>query len=158
LSKDTANFQQHCLTPPENAAIIDRLYDVDLKEIKLARQVIWLQIAITMVGASLAYDMREAPQTIIAVLCGGMIATVNGAMLAWKMSRSALPAQNLEDPRAAQQQLRFLYLAAAERYLAVTALLGLCMLALKLTPLALLGGFVLGQATLIVARLLLNRI
>jgi ATP synthase protein I len=159
LGKDADTVQQHCLTPPENVVIIDKIFDVEAKEKKLARQVILLQIAVTMVCASIAYSMKDTPQFALAVLSGGSVSTVNGAMLAWKMSQSALYlARNMHDSRAAQQQLRFLYLAAAERFMVVIALLCFCMVALKLMPIALLGGFVMGQVTLVVTRLILNRI
>lgn len=49
-----------------------------------------------------------------------------------------------------------MYFYAVERFLAVITLLGICMAVLKLYPLAVLGGFVLGQAVLLVARLLLR--
>lgn len=55
----------------------------------------------------------------------------------------------------AQLQLRLLYFYAAERFLLVAALLGL-ILAMNERPLGVLGGFVLGQATLLFARLLLK--
>jgi ATP synthase protein I len=159
LSKETDIVQQQCLTPLGNKAKIDRLFNVETKEKKLARQVVWLQIVVTMVGVGIAYSIKDKPQFAIAVLSGGAVSTVNGAMLAWKMSRSALhPAQNMRDPRVAQQQLRFLYLAAAERFLVVIALYCFCMIVLKLAPLALLAGFAMGQTTLVVARLILNRI
>jgi len=87
------------------------------------------------------------------VLGGGGISVVNGALLAWRMLRSAShPAHE------AHQQLRLMYFYAAERFLAVVALLGLCMAVLKLPPLALLAGFVAGQSVLLLARLLLNKI
>ena len=49
-----------------------------------------------------------------------------------------------------------MYFCAAERFLAVVTSLGICLAVLKLSPLAVLGGFVLGQAVLLSARLLLN--
>ena len=51
-----------------------------------------------------------------------------------------------------------MYFYAAERFLAVVVLLGLCMAVFKLSPLALLGGFVMVQTALLVARLFLNRL
>ncbi len=49
-----------------------------------------------------------------------------------------------------------MYFYAAERFLVVIALLGLSLAALKL-PLAVVGGFAMGQAVLIVARLILSK-
>jgi len=75
------------------------------------------------------------------------------------MSQSVLhPAREVPDSRVVHQQLRLLYFYAAERFLVVVTLLGLCMAALKLSPLALLAGFVTGQSVLLVARLLLSKI
>ena len=143
---------QQGLTPPENAAIIAALFDVEAKEKKMARLVLGMQMAATLVAAAIAYGIKGTPQFALAVLSGGGVSVVNGAMLAWRMSRAALSSvQN------AHHQLRLMYFYAAERFLAVVMLLGLCMVALKLSPLALLGGFVMGQAVLLAARLFLIR-
>lgn len=145
-------MHQQCLTPPENAAIIAALLDVEAKEKKIARQVIVLQIAATLFGASIAYSIQGTPQFAIAVLSGGAISIVNAALIAWRMARSALhPAHE------AHHQLRLLYFYAAERFLVVATLLCLC-LAMKLSPLALLGGFVIGQAILLTGQLILSRL
>jgi ATP synthase protein I len=138
------------LTPPENAAIIAALFDVEAEEKKIARQIIMLQIVVTLIGASIAYSIKGTPQFAIAVLSGGGISVLNGALLAWRMTRETLHP-------APEAQLRLLYFYAAERFLVVVALLGLCIAALKLLPLALLGGFVMGQAVLPAGRLFLSR-
>jgi len=152
LSKNVGNEPQQCLTPPENAAIIAALFKVEAKENKLARQVVRLQILIILIVTSIAYVTKGTPQFALAVLSGGGISVVNGALLAWRMSRAALTSvQN------AHHQLRLMYFYAAERFLLVSVLLLLCMSVLKLSPLALLGGFVMGQAVLLSARLLLIR-
>ena len=151
MSKDVGDAQQQCLTPPENAAIIAALFDVEAKEKKIARQVILLQMVVTLIGASIAYSIKGTPQFAIAVLSGGGVAVVNGALLAWRMVRAALhPAHE------AHHQLRLMYFYAAERFLVVVVLLCLCIAVLKLSPLALLGGFVMGQAVLPVGRLFLS--
>jgi hypothetical protein len=49
-----------------------------------------------------------------------------------------------------------MYYYAAERFLVVLVLLCLCIAVLKLSPLGLLGGFVIGQAVLPAGRLLLS--
>jgi hypothetical protein len=159
LSKAVADIEQQCLTPSEIAAIIPALLEVEAKERKVARQVVWLQMMVTLTVASIAYSTKGTPQLALAVLSGGGVSVVNGAMLAWRMSRSALhTASEVSDSRAVHQQLRLLYFFAAERYLVVATLFGLCMAALKLSPLALLAGFVAGQSVLLVARLLLSKI
>ncbi len=143
---------QHRLTPPLNAAIIPPLFEAEVQEKKLARKVVGVQVlVITAAAGTAAYGWEGSPQYAIAVLGGGGVSVLNGALLAWRMSRAALhPAQD------AHQQLRLMYFYAAERFLAVVALLGICLAALKLSPLAVLGGFVLGQAVLLSARLLLK--
>ncbi len=159
MREDVSDAEQQCLTPSGNAAIILALFDVEAKERKIARQVVWLQIIVTLTVASIAYSTKGTPQFALAVLSGGGVSVVNGAMLAWRMSRSALhPAREVPDSRAVHQQLRLLYFFAAERFLVVFTLLGLCMAALKLSPLALLAGFVIGQLVLLAARLLLSKI
>jgi len=147
-----SGVHQQCLTPPENAAIIAALLEAEAKEKKLAHQVIGLQIVVTLVVASIAYSTKGAPQLAIAVLSGGGVSVLNGALLAWRMSRAAL-----HPAHGAHHQLQLMYFYAAERFLVVIALLGLCMAILKLSPLALMGGFVMGQAALITARLFLSK-
>jgi ATP synthase protein I len=153
LSKVVGDAHQQCLTPPENAAIIPALLDVEAKEKKIARQGILLQVVATLFGASIAYSIKGTPQFAIAVLSGGAISIVNATLLAWRMSRAALhPAQE------AHHQLRLLYFYAAERYLVVVLLLCTCFAILKLSPLALLGGFVMGQLLMVAGRLFLRRL
>jgi ATP synthase protein I len=144
-------MQQQCLTPPENAAIIVALFDVEAKEKKIARQVILLQIVATLFGASIAYSIKGTPQFAIAVLSGGAVSVVNAALLAWRMARAALhPAHE------AHHQLLLMYFYAAERFLVVVVLFCMCIVVLKLSPLALLGGFVMGQAVFLASRFILS--
>lgn len=151
MNKENGNIQQQCLTPPENAAIIPPLLDVEAKERKIAHRVNLLQMAVTLFAAGIAFSIKDAPQLAIAVLGGGGISVVNGALLTWRMVRAAAhPAHE------AHQQLRLMYFYAAERFLVVIALLCMCMVVLKLSPLAVLGGFVIGQAVLLAGRLILS--
>jgi F0F1-type ATP synthase assembly protein I len=159
LSKDAANAQQQCLTLSGNAAIIPALFEAEARERKIARQVVWLQILVTLTGASIAYSMKGTPQFALAVLCGGGVSVANGTLLAWRMSRPASSfASEAHHPLGVTHQLRLLYFYAAERFLVVVTLLSLCMAALKLSPFALLAGFVTGQSVLLVARLLLSKL
>jgi len=152
LGKDAGDAPQQCLTPPESATIIATLCAVEAREKRLARQVVGLQAALALIAAAIAYSLNGAPQSAAAVLSGGLVSVLNGALLAWRMSRAAL-----HSAHEAHHQLRLMYFYAAERFLAVVVLLGLCMAVLKLSPLAVLGGFVMGQAVLLAARLFLNR-
>ncbi|BBJ00729.1 hypothetical protein FGKAn22_24210 [Ferrigenium kumadai] len=151
MSKEVGNESQERLTPPVNAAIIAALFEAEAKEKKLARKVVWLQMAVTLLIAGIAYGTEATPQFAIAVLSGGVVSVLNGALLAWRMSRAAQVSAH-----DAHLQLRLMYFYAAERFMVVVALLALCMAVLKLSPLAVLGGFVLGQAALLSARLLLR--
>jgi F0F1-type ATP synthase assembly protein I len=151
MSSKEADSDERRLTPPLNAAIIPRLFRAEVQEKQLARRVIWLQAAITLAAAGTVYGWKSSPQYAIAVLGGGLVSVLNGALLAWRMYRAALhPAQD------AHQQLRLMYFCAVERFLAVVVSLGICMAVLRLSPLAVLGGFVLGQAVLLAARLFLK--
>ncbi|MBI5890505.1 MAG: ATP synthase subunit I [Nitrosomonadales bacterium] len=145
------NPDRNRLTPKLNAAIIPALFKAEVQEQQLARRVVRLQILITLAAAGVAYGLKSSPQYAIAVLGGGGVSVLNGTLLAWRVSRSTLhPAHD------AHLQLRLMYYYAAERFLAVVTALGLCLAAFKLPPLAVLSGFVLGQATLLAARLLLK--
>ncbi|MFZ2524150.1 MAG: ATP synthase subunit I [Candidatus Ferrigenium altingense] len=118
-----------------------------------------LQAATALIAAGVAYGLNGTPQDAVAVLSGGLVSALNGALLAWRMSRVALRfAHEAREPSSAHHQLRLMYFYAAERFLVVVVLLGLCLVVLKLSPLAVLGGFVMGQAALLAARLFLNRL
>jgi len=154
LSKDVREVSQQGLTPPENTVMISdsEFYGIVAQENKIVRLVLVFQVLVTLVSAGIAYSMKAAPQFAIAVLCGGGISVANGALLAWRMARSAL--QSAHDMH---YQLRLMYFYAAERFLVVVVLLAMCMLVLKLSPLAIMGGFVMGQAALIATRLFLSK-
>lgn len=157
MDKDAGDAPQQCLTPPKSATIIATLCAVEAREKRVARQVVWLQTAIALIAAGIAYSLNGAPEYAMAVLSGGLVSVLNGTLLAWRMSRT-VPVHEAHDSGGAHYQLRLMYFYAAERFLVVITLLGLCMVALKLSPLAVLCGFVMGQAALLVARLLLNRL
>ena len=144
--------ERQSLTPPLNAAIISKLLVAEEEEKKLARKVLGLQVLITLIATSMVtIGWKSSPQFAIAMLGGGSVSVLNSALVAWRMTRVASYSSH-----NANQQLRLLYFYAAERNLAVIALLGVCLAVLKLTPLAVLSGFVLGQTVLLVARLILK--
>lgn len=143
--------EQLGLTPQPNAAIIPPLFLAEVQEQQSARRVIGLQILVILVATGAASGWGSSPQSAIAVLGGGGVSVLNSSLLAWRMSRAARhPAQE------AHQQLRLMYFYAAERFLAVVVLLGLLLATLKDSPLMVISGFVLGQAVLLAARLLLR--
>ena len=152
MSKNAVEKAQQRLTLPGNAVIIHALCDADAKEKKLARQIVGMQLGVTLVAASLAYTINGTQQIVLSVLGGGGVSMVNSGLLAWSMSRSAR-----SSVLNAQSQLRLMYFYSAERFLVVVVLLVLCMAALKLSPLAVLSGFVIGQAMLLLTRWILAK-
>lgn len=152
LYSENGEVERQSLTPPLNAAIIAALLDAEVQEKRLARKVLGLQALVTLVATGVAaYSWKSSPQYALAVLGGGGVSVLNGALLSWRMSRAALYPDH-----DAHQQLRLMYFYAAERFMAVVALLGICLAVLKLVPLGVLSGFVLGQAVLLIARLFLK--
>lgn len=141
---------QERLTPPLNAAIIAALAEAEVQEKQQIRRVTWVQFIVAVIAGSTTLGVGATPQLAIAVLIGGGVSVLNGAMMAWRMSRA-----NQRSAHDAHLQLRLMYFYAAERFFLVVVSLGLAMAILKL-PLAVLGGFVLGQAALLVARLFLR--
>jgi hypothetical protein len=138
------------LTPPLNAAIIAALAESEAQEKQQIRRVTGVQLLVTVIAGGAALGIGATPQLAIAVLIGGGVSVLNGAMMAWRMSRA-----NNRSAHDAHLQLRLMYFYAAERFFLVVVSLGLAMAILKL-PLAVLGGFVFGQAALLVARLFLR--
>jgi len=149
-SKNIKNEAEECLTPSVNAAIIATLLEAEAQENKVARQVVLLQFLIITIFAGVVYSIKGTPQQAIAVLSGGGVSILNGALLAWRMSQAAK-----FQSQCAHTQLRIMYFYAIERLLVVVVLLAICMVVLKISPLGLLGGFVLGQAVLLASRLFL---
>ena len=141
---------QERLTPPLNAAIIAALQEAEVQEKQQIRRVTWVQLIVAIIAGSAALGVGASPQLAIAVLIGGGVSVLNGAMMAWRMSRA-----NQRSAHDAHLQLRLMYFYAAERFFLVVVSLGLAMAILKL-PLAVMSGFVLGQASLLVARLFLR--
>ena len=139
------------LTPQLNAGMIRALFKAEVQEKKLARKVVGLQALTILAAAGVVYVWKGSPQYAIAVLGGGGVSVLNGALLAWRMSRAALHSSH-----DAHLQLRLMYLYAAERFSVVVALLAICLAVLKFSPLMILGGFVMGQAALLAGRLFLK--
>lgn len=140
------------MTPNLNAAIIASLLIAEDKEKNLAKEVFWLQVAAILVATGItAYFSKNSQQIAIAVLCGGGVSVLNNALLAWRMTRAAMYSNH-----DAHQQLRLLYFYAIERFLVVIVLLGICLVIIKFYPLGVMGGFVMGQTVLLLARLILK--
>lgn len=142
--------QHESLTPQAKVAIIAPLKESIAQEKKQIRRLIASQLVLASAVAGICHGLGATPQISMAVLIGGGVSVLNSLILAWRMARSA--GRTTHD---AQLQLRLMFFFAAERFLLVMLLLGLAM-ALTKYPLAVLGGFVSGQAVMILARLCLQ--
>ncbi len=96
-------------------------------------------------------------QLSVAVLLGGLISAINGAMLAWRMHRVSKQKSNGISVTA-HQELKLMFFYAAERFITVAVMLLLSMAVLKLLPLGVLEGFVMGQITLLMTQFILSTI
>jgi hypothetical protein len=128
--------------------MIAALIDAEFKEKQVAWRVVGVQALGILVLMMVVWLVVRQPQVVVAVGSGGAVSVLNGILLAWRMSRSvrlSIPDVHL--------QLRLMYYYAAERFLVAMLLLAVCLVALKLPPLAMMGGFVVGQVLFLVARL-----
>lgn len=107
------------------------------------RRVLRLQLALLLVASLVALTIWGLVVA-QAVGFGVGIAVVNTLMIAWRMRRGRVAS-------AAQPSLSEFYRSWLERYLLVGALLAVGLGGLKLMPLGLLGGFILGQVIWILA-------
>jgi ATP synthase protein I len=158
LSLSVDDLEPKRLTAEEIAAIMPTLLEDEAKAQKIAFQIARYQTAIALIATACVFIYSLNIQYATAILGGGIISALNSVMLAWRMSRANRP--TVTDVQIAGQEhreLRKIYFYAAERFLVVMMLLALALAALKLTPLPLLGGFVIGQLVLILARLFLNK-
>lgn len=150
VAKQLVGEQRASLTPGKKAVIIPPLENPATQEEKQASQLIAVQFVLVCVVAVVSYGLAAAPEIALAVWIGGAVSILNSLLLAWRMSRARRLA--ITD---AHQQVRLLFAAAIERFLLVMLALGLLMVTTRM-PLAILGGFVAGQATMIFTRLYLQ--
>jgi ATP synthase protein I len=107
-----------------------------------------IQAAVTLISAALVYFI-DSPSQAVALLWGGFVSVVNGALLVWRMLD-----RSLATDQDAQRHLWSLYRSSFERFFVVVVLLAVGMGWLKLVPLYVLAGFVLGQVMLVITRLM----
>ena len=118
---------------------------------RVAYRVVMAQAAIAVIGAILTYSLA-VPSQAVAALWGGLASVANGLLLAWRMQGGHGFLHH-----DVSRHLRYMYRSMLERFFVVMVLLAIGMGWLKLVPLAVLGGFVVCQITLVIARLLLSR-
>lgn len=105
------------------------------------------QLVLTVACAGVA-ALFDSPFVGISVFWGGLVALTNVALLAWRLFYGDRPMFN------AEQHLRLMYRSSMERFFVVAALLVIGLLGLKLNPLAMLLGFLVGQVILVAVPIL----
>jgi ATP synthase protein I len=110
------------------------------------RLLAWQLLPVLVVSG--VFFWRSGANAAAAVWFGGGVAACNGLLLAWRRHHAA-------SGRAlsAGESLRLLYRTALERFVMVALLLALGLGVLKLHPLALLTGFLVGQLALVLTGL-----
>lgn len=114
------------------------------------RRVLSLQLALLLIVAVGVYAMWGAVAT-KAALFGVFIATANTLLIVWRMRVINKASDNKASNKSAN--LNEFIRSWLERYLVVGVLLALGLGSLKLLPLGLLSGFILGQLIWILAPL-----
>ena len=109
------------------------------------RRVLCAQLALLFVASLVAFAIW-GPRVAVAVCFGAGIASANTLMIAWRMRQGRATV-------SAQPSLSEFYRSWLERYLLVGVLLAAGLGGLKLMPLGLLSGFILGQVIWILAPL-----
>ena len=104
-----------------------------------ARSIVRLQATTAVAVAAIGLVVGHQG-TAQAAFFGAAIALLNSLLMLWRMRRAERQAQ-----LDAHRQLRWLYVSAMERFVAVVAALAIGLKALQLDPLALLAGFIAGQ-------------
>lgn len=108
------------------------------------RNILILQVLFVAAGVGLSiwqFDLSVAKAT----LFGGLITVINSLQLLRHLHRADRVAGC-----DANRNIRVLYLCAMERLIMTLALFALGMGVLKLTPLAVISGFILGQLALLI--------
>jgi F0F1-type ATP synthase assembly protein I len=112
---------------------------------KYGSAVIALQLILIIISACIAY-LIDNPHSGISIIWGEICALMNVLLLIWRMGQYK---QNID----ANRHLRLMYRSALERFFVVIGLLAFGMVRLKLQPSAIILGFVLGQALLMLVPL-----
>ena len=107
------------------------------------RGAVVLQLALVAVTSIVFYTIYGGFQA-GSVWFGGLTATLNIGWLQWRRQRA-----DAGRALSAGQSLRLLYRSALERFVLIALLFALGLGVLKLDPLALLTGFIVGQLALV---------
>lgn len=104
------------------------------------RRLVWLQGAITITGATIAY-FAVSPLAAKSAAFGSSIVLVSALFLAWRFQRG-----NREENASAEWHLRQAYRTAIERFAWVAGMLVVGFKLLEFEPPWMLAGFLGGQA------------
>lgn len=103
-------------------------------------RLVWWQGAITIIGAVFAY-LVVTPPAAKSLVYGNCIALVSTLFLAWRFRQG-----ERRESLGAEWALRQAYRTSVERFVWVAIMLAVGFKILKLAPLWMLAGFVVGQA------------
>ena len=103
-------------------------------------RLVWLQGAITVIGAIFTY-LFVTPPAAKSLVYGSCVALMSTLFLAWRLKRG-----ERQENLGAEWALRQAYRTAIERFVWVAVMLAVGFGLLKLAPLWVLAGFVVGQA------------
>lgn len=103
-------------------------------------RLIWLQGAITIVGAVFTYWI-VTPLAAKSLVYGSCVALMSTVFLAWRFKQGVR-----QESMGAEWALRQAYRTAIERFVWVAVMLGVGFKLLELGPVWMLAGFVAGQA------------
>lgn len=103
-------------------------------------RLVWLQGAITIIGAFFTYIFVTPPAS-KSLVFGSLIALMSTLFLAWRLRQG-----ECKEGLGAEWALHQAYRTAIERFVWTAVMLGVGFGLLKLAPLWLLAGFVVGQA------------
>jgi uncharacterized membrane protein len=103
-------------------------------------RLVWLQGAITTIGAIFTY-VAVTPPAAKSLVYGSCVALVSTLFLAWRLKQG-----ERRESLGAEWVLRQAYRTAIERFVWVAIMLAVGFKLLKLPPLWMLAGFVVGQA------------
>lgn len=103
-------------------------------------RLVWLQGAITIIGAAFTYWI-DTPLAAKSLVYGSCVALVSTVFLAWRFRQG-----EQQEGLGAEKVLQQAYRTAIERFVWVMIMLGVGFKFLELVPLWMLAGFVVGQA------------
>ena len=107
------------------------------------RRLAVLQLLLLAVTSVLFFVIYGAFQA-VSVWCGGLISMTNVLLLEWRRRQA-----DSGRPLSAGESIRLLYRTAVERFVLIALMIAFALGVLQLEPVALITGFIAGQAALV---------